>query len=497
MAMMMTGRVLLVVCALCVLWCGIDGVVAEGDDAAETYEDPSRGLQSAPQLDPAKQPEEPKPIEGVSNTAEQSLDAQEVKNEKPPKGSVKQTPTQNGGMEENLKKGEGKKSEKNEEAEQELDEGGQEEPLIRKDTTEDEGETSPALPENKEPPPPPPAGTATAPASDGNKPGDSSNLRTSASDGDMQPAVDRMHSGGGAGSVPNGGGGKQSGQGGGSGGDNLSNPSSSSGGSSPRPPTHDGKGAPQDPVEDSSPQGRKSPEKTVKSKTKTPAGPNVEEDEPSESDTQKIRAEALVTFGGTGNEARREAEDTDNTPSGPPVTPVTPQAEVLSPPPAGGVPPASDDTHTSPETNAGNSASENEPKSSPLERPSEDGEAGQKDKEADAQGAQETEVTQETAASPISTSGSGGAQSEADADDDDPQRPNPEGPQNDGTEAGDTHGPSAASDAAPQAAKAIAAQTNGTVTPGDSDGSNAVSHTTSPLLLLVVVCAAAAAVVAA
>ncbi|KAF8280073.1 Mucin-associated surface protein (MASP), subgroup S040 [Trypanosoma cruzi] len=291
--------------------------------------------------------------------------------------------------------------------------------------------------------------------------------------------------------------GMKSGQSGVSGGDNLSNPSSSSGGSSPRPPTLDGKGAPQDPGEDPSPQGRKSPEKVVQSGTSVDSALlKREEVQKSEPDTQKIRAEALVTFGGTGNEARREAEDTDNTPSGPPVKTVTPQAEVLSPP-AGGVPPASDDTHNSPENNAGNSASKNETKSNPLERPSEDGEAGQQDKEADTQGAQETEGTQGTAASPISTSGSGGAQSEADADDDDPQRPNPEGPQNDGTEAGDTHGPSAASDAAPQAAKAIAAQTNGTVTPGDSDGSTAVSHSTSPLLLLVVACAAAAAVVAA
>ncbi|EAN92306.1 Mucin-associated surface protein (MASP) [Trypanosoma cruzi] len=42
------------------------------------------------------------------------------------------------------------------------------------------------------------------------------------------------------------------------------------------------------------------------------------------------------------------------------------------------------------------------------------------------------------------------------------------------------------------------AQTNHTMTPGDSDSSTAVSHTTSPLLLLLVVaCAAAAAVLAA
>ncbi|EAN95681.1 Mucin-associated surface protein (MASP) [Trypanosoma cruzi] len=42
-----------------------------------------------------------------------------------------------------------------------------------------------------------------------------------------------------------------------------------------------------------------------------------------------------------------------------------------------------------------------------------------------------------------------------------------------------------------------AAITNDTARTGDSDGSTAVSHTTSPLLLLVVACAAAAAVVAA
>ncbi|EAN86464.1 Mucin-associated surface protein (MASP) [Trypanosoma cruzi] len=197
--------------------------------------------------------------------------------------------------------------------------------------------------------------------------------------------------------------------------------------------------------------------------------------------------------GAGGKEARREAEGMNEASSG---KQVTNEKEVLSPA-GGGSAPDPNGTHNSPETNAVNSASENEPESNSLERSSEDGEAGQQDEEADAQGTQETEVRQGTAASPVSTSGSGGAQSEADADVDDPQRPNPEGPQNDGTEAGDTHGPTAVSDAAPQAAKAITAQTNGTVTPGDSDGSTAVSHTTSPLLLLLVVACAAAAVVAA
>ncbi|RNF07211.1 mucin-associated surface protein (MASP), partial [Trypanosoma cruzi] len=294
----------------------------------------------------------------------------------------------------------------------------------------------------------------------------------------------------GTGSSGRSGGGKQSGQSGVSGGDHLPNPSSS--GSSTRPPTHDGNAVPQDPEEDSSPQNKKSLEKAVQSETKTPAEPKVDEVPTSEPDPQQIGAEALVTVGGTGNEARREAEDTNKASSGKQLTKET---EPL--PPAGGIPPEPDGTHTSPETNAVNSASENEPESNSLERPSEDGEAGQQDKEADTQGTREAEVTQGKAASPISTSGSGSAQSEADADGDDPQRPNPEGPQNDGTEAGDTHGPTAASNAAPQAAKATTAQTNGTVTPGDSDGGTAVSHTTSPLLLLLVLCAAAAAAVAA
>ncbi|EKF27996.1 mucin-associated surface protein (MASP), putative [Trypanosoma cruzi marinkellei] len=159
-----------------------------------------------------------------------------------------------------------------------------------------------------------------------------------------------------------------------------------------------------------------------------------------------------------------------------------------------------------------------------------------------------TQVTQETTESPISTGGSGGAQREAAAGDDDSQRPNPEGPQNDGTEAGNNHGPSTASGAVPPPTTTVtAAQTNATLTDnstdetdldrregeeegtqesqlphgnqteapttatltsaqtnatrilGDSDGSTAASHTTSSLFpfLFVLACAAAAAVVAA
>ncbi|KAF8277761.1 Mucin-associated surface protein (MASP), subgroup S080 [Trypanosoma cruzi] len=92
-----------------------------------------------------------------------------------------------------------------------------------------------------------------------------------------------------------------------------------------------------------------------------------------------------------------------------------------------------------------------------------------------------------------STSGSGEAESEADA-----QRPNPN-KSHDDSDSRKTKVSTTLSEATPQTTETVAtAQTNHTNTTGDSDGSTAVSHTTSPLLLLLVVaCAAAAAVVAA
>ncbi|EAN90701.1 Mucin-associated surface protein (MASP) [Trypanosoma cruzi] len=71
--------------------------------------------------------------------------------------------------------------------------------------------------------------------------------------------------------------------------------------------------------------------------------------------------------------------------------------------------------------------------------------------------------------------------------------------QHDSLETGNTNGVPTLSEAEPQTpATVTAAQKNYTTAPGDSDGSTAASHTTSPLLLLLVfACAAAAAVVAA
>ncbi|EAN96843.1 Mucin-associated surface protein (MASP) [Trypanosoma cruzi] len=102
----------------------------------------------------------------------------------------------------------------------------------------------------------------------------------------------------------------------------------------------------------------------------------------------------------------------------------------------------------------------------------------------------------ETAVPSLSKSGSGGAQNKEDKVDNGAQRTNSKEPQ-DGPE-DDTSDAPTANETPSQTPEKATTQTNDTTTPGDSDGSTAVSHTTSPLLLLLVVaCAAAAAVVAA
>ncbi|EAN84330.1 mucin-associated surface protein (MASP), putative [Trypanosoma cruzi] len=94
-----------------------------------------------------------------------------------------------------------------------------------------------------------------------------------------------------------------------------------------------------------------------------------------------------------------------------------------------------------------------------------------------------------------STSGTGEAQITADADN--AQRPNPSESQDD-LEGTDINNSPTADEAAPQSAITLTtAQKNETATVGDSDGSTAVSHTTSPLLLLLLLVACAAAVMAA
>ncbi|EKF28192.1 mucin-associated surface protein (MASP), putative, partial [Trypanosoma cruzi marinkellei] len=201
------------------------------------------------------------------------------------------------------------------------------------------------------------------------------------------------------------------------------------------------------------------------------------------------------------------------------------------------LPPINDEQNTL-ETYEENSTPENQTKSIAPEQPLGVVEARRQDQGGETRETQETEVSQGKAASLTSTSGSSGAQSEVAAVNDNPQRSNPEGPRKDRTEAGNTHDPSTASDTAPPPTTTVtAAQTNATLTDnstdetdldrregeeegtqesqlrkgnetekpttatvtaaqtnatrmlGDSDGSTAASHTTSPLLLLA--CAAA------
>ncbi|KAF8281474.1 mucin-associated surface protein [Trypanosoma cruzi] len=99
-----------------------------------------------------------------------------------------------------------------------------------------------------------------------------------------------------------------------------------------------------------------------------------------------------------------------------------------------------------------------------------------------------------TASASISTTGNGDVQGTVNENGDDLERHSPKITHDD-PEAINTNVGSTASNTPTEAVTNT--QRNDTATPGDSDGSTAVSHTTSPLLLLLVACAAAAAVVAA
>ncbi|EAN89891.1 mucin-associated surface protein (MASP), putative, partial [Trypanosoma cruzi] len=133
------------------------------------------------------------------------------------------------------------------------------------------------------------------------------------------------------------------------------------------------------------------------------------------------------------------------------------------------------------------------------EQPSGDTTQGQHSHDTDTEDPTKNATTgspAEPTTSSTSTSGSGDhVHNKADKDDAQSSEE-----QHDSLETGNTNVVPTLSEAAPQTAETItAAQTNDTATPDDSDGSTAVSHTTSPLLLLllVVACAAAAALVAA
>ncbi|PBJ68736.1 mucin-associated surface protein [Trypanosoma cruzi cruzi] len=146
---------------------------------------------------------------------------------------------------------------------------------------------------------------------------------------------------------------------------------------------------------------------------------------------------------------------------------------------------------------------ENTPSGSKMESkapepPSEDATQGQHSHDTDTENSTKNAAAgslAEPTTSSTSTSGSGDhVQNNAGKDD----AQSPEG-QHDGIETGNTNVVPTLSETASQTPEtATAARINVTTTPGDSDGSTAVTYFTSPLLLLLLVaCAAAAAVVAA
>ncbi|KAF8277811.1 Mucin-associated surface protein (MASP), subgroup S074 [Trypanosoma cruzi] len=127
------------------------------------------------------------------------------------------------------------------------------------------------------------------------------------------------------------------------------------------------------------------------------------------------------------------------------------------------------------------------------EPPSEDATQGQHSHDTDTEDLTKNAATgspAETTTSSTSTSDSGDhVQNKADVVD--AQSPEE---QHDCLETGNTNVVPTLSEEAPRTPETItAARINGTTTPGDSDGSTAVSHTTSPLLLLLLVAAAAVA----
>ncbi|RNC53031.1 mucin-associated surface protein (MASP) [Trypanosoma cruzi] len=139
--------------------------------------------------------------------------------------------------------------------------------------------------------------------------------------------------------------------------------------------------------------------------------------------------------------------------------------------------------------------SESKMESKAPEPPSGDATQGQHSHDRDTEDSRKNAAAgspAEPTTSSSSTSGSGDhVQNKADKDDAQSSEE-----QHDSLETGNTNVVPTLSETAPQTAKTTtAARINGTATPGDSDSSTAVSHTTSPLLLfLVVACAAAAAV---
>ncbi|KAF8277312.1 Mucin-associated surface protein (MASP), subgroup S064, partial [Trypanosoma cruzi] len=231
--------------------------------------------------------------------------------------------------------------------------------------------------------------------------------------------------------------------------------------------------------------------------------PKAEEQSSTEQGTEGGPETEEVTVGKENLQNTVETGSTSRSLSAASKPPVQQTTPLLTQPPAAPSPAPSEEKSTAPRVSAGEGSRtatnvaqnskeeknekmlpETETESKAVEQPSGNDVA-------------EQDSPARTTASPIPTSGTADAQRNEDADNSNAQALKSEGI-HENSETVYTNLASTAGDAATQTEKALAdAKTNDT-TRGDSDGSTAVSHATSPLLLLLVVaCAAAAAVVAA
>ncbi|EAN92031.1 Mucin-associated surface protein (MASP) [Trypanosoma cruzi] len=527
MAMMMTGRVLLV-CALCVLWCGTSGGRCDEDvRVTEEKKESSGDLQPVtPVAAAGKQHAEP--INQDSDLVRQPL----VKDLEGP-SPKHQTDDKVLGVVDNEDDVTDKEKEERDKAQEGAPDGQTQE--------EEEVPPPPSLlsPAPLQSPPPPAASDGTQPGggpgadssgggsngSGSSIGGGGSNLETLAHNGGNQSAFGSLGYGGETGSFSGG-----AGKGGvdiGSPRGDFSDSSLSADGTFLSP-------APDAP----SSQGTQSSANVERSKT-MPAGlplPNVNAPKGPESkagslppNTQEKAKCSDANGGAAGNKAKQSDVETEDpsssfantgdqtvektlllpqtpavllpvpsaelSPEVPPVTPVQ-----ANPDGEGGLPTAPRASEASKREMQNKASSPNKTGSESPDRPSKDGMQEQKDKvttqlnttkKASAGG------LAETTAKSISANENGDVQNKE--DEDDARQPKPNRPQDD-AEAGNTNVAPTVSEAAIQTAETVTtSRKNDTAPPEDSDGSTAAFHTTSPLLLLLLVfaCAAAAAVEAA
>ncbi|EAN99468.1 Mucin-associated surface protein (MASP) [Trypanosoma cruzi] len=182
-------------------------------------------------------------------------------------------------------------------------------------------------------------------------------------------------------------------------------------------------------------------------------------------------------------------------------TPAARSREAGDPEEGRGIPPARKASHNSTDEKHKAPPLRSEKESAAPKPPSADGVLEQNSEDTTTKEAikmdAHTDGPAATSEQSTSASESGVVKRNESEDGDNAQRPEPKGQHND-PDAVNTKAAPTASEAASYTAKTVPAQKNDTVTYGDIDGGTAVSHTTSPLFSLVVVaCAVAAAVVTA